>query len=597
MNLKQQKWLFGLPALLLSAYSPVWAEGYSAGAAPASNASGYQPYSNSSGYGANVPGELEQGLSHELRLEWWYTSQGARIIPYDWFLALELANSEDLISADSNLEQRLRFIGWPKHPRWNPDGLPIGFVADKDANTGKSYIGVTCAACHTGKLEFNGKAVLVEGGPAHGDFDRLVTEILQSLQATLNDDKKFARFSSRVLGAKANPASIGALKDEVKQVTAPLAERVKVNHPPHPNGYARLDAFGNIFNEGSVFSINEPSNAKPANAPVSIPVVWDAPQHDVLQWNGSAVNAGLGPYTRNTGEVVGVFGDLHIEKVTVAGSPKLRYEHHINIPALERLEAILTKMESPLWPENILPAIDKGKAALGKPIYEKNCVSCHQPINRADPGRHITAKMIPISEVGTDPTMATNVATSVSKTGILEGQPMLPLTKYLPSMGVIEVFGPQAPTAKVVGNGIVGVLRDELGLIELAKLLPDYIAAVKKNNLVDNCDPKTEGAKCYKPPRYKARPLNGIWASAPFLHNGSVPNLTELLKKPSERVTKFNVGSWEFDPVNVGFSTAAGTNTSEYDTSLTNNANSGHDYGTGLSDTEKAQLIEYLKTL
>ena len=56
-------------------------------------------------------------------------------------------------------------------------------------------------------------------------------------------------------------------------------------------------------------NIVEPSNAKPANAPVSFPVVWDAPQHDILQWNGSAVNAGIGPYTRNTGEIQSGHGD------------------------------------------------------------------------------------------------------------------------------------------------------------------------------------------------------------------------------------------------------------------------------------------------
>ena len=581
MNLKPKTWLFGMTALMLGMSLHTQAADYAANGA----------------YDAQIPGELDQGMSPDERLEWWYTSQGSRIVPYNWFLALERADSEQLIRSNENLEQRLRFIAWPAHSKWNPDGLPIGFTIDKDAKTGKSYMGVTCAACHTSKFEFNGKAVLTEGGPAHADFDRLVTEIGDALQAVLKDNQKFSRFADRVLGSKSNTASAAALKAEILQVATPLAERIKVNHPPHPNGYGRLDAFGNIFNEGSVFSINEPSNAKLSNAPVSFPVVWDAPQHDILQWNGSAVNAGIGPYTRNTGEVVGVFGDMRIQKIMVAGSPKLRYEHHINVKALERLEALLVKMESPVWPDTILPAIDKKKAEQGKQHYDKNCVSCHQPINRADTKRHIAAQMIPVTEVGTDSTMALNVAKSTAKTGLLEGQPMLPLTKYLPSMGVIEVFGPVAPTAKVVGNGILGALRDELGLVKLGSLLPDYIAAAKKNALIDGCDVKTQGAACYKPPRYKARPLNGIWASAPFLHNGSIPNLTELLKKPEQRIAKFNVGSWEFDPINVGFSTAKETATSEFDTSLTNDSSRGHDYGTGLTDSEKVELIEYIKTL
>jgi len=583
MNSKTTRWAIGLAALLAIGCSKYKVSKPGAG-------------TTSNEASSPTPGYLDQGWNHETSMEWWYTSQGSRIIPYDWFRALEQAGSEELFNSKANLEERLRFIGQPVDPKWNPEGLPIGFTVDKAAN-GTRYFGVTCAACHTEKLEYKGKAVLVEGGPPLADFDGLISGIGQSLQATLDDDNKFARFASRVLGTNANAASVAALKDQVKQITGPLAERIKVNQPPYPSGYGRLDAFGNIFNEGSVFSINQPTNAKPANAPVSYPVVWDAAQHDILQWNGSAVNSGIGSYVRNTGEVVGVFGDLRVRETTVAGKKKLRYDHHINVKALARLEAILTTLWSPTWPESMLPPIDKAKAVLGKQLYEKNCVSCHQNINRADPNRHIAARMIPVTEVGTDPIMATNPATSISKTGIMEGQPMIPITQYLPSLGVIDVFGPQGPTQKVVGNGILGVLRDELGIVKFTSGLPGYVKAAKSNALFENCDPKKEGVKCIRPPRYKARPLNGIWSSAPFLHNGSVPSLNELLKKPDLRVAKFHVGSWEFDPVNVGFSTEGGPNTSEFDTSQPNNSNRGHDYGTNLSDAEKAELIEYIKTL
>jgi mono/diheme cytochrome c family protein len=590
MNSKKAGWTIGLAVLVAVGCSKNPAAPKSAATA---SSQGNSPHA---GYSAEAPEYLEQGWSHDVRMEWWYTSQGSRIIPYDWFLALEQADSEELFRSKDNLEERLRFIGGPTDAKWNPDGLPIGFVADK-AENGTRYFGVNCAACHTGQFEYQAKTVVTEGGPALSDFDGLVAGLAQTLQVTLDDDKKFARFASRVLGENTDAASVASWKDEVKQATGLLAERVKVNHAPYPSGYGRLDAFGNIFNEGSVFSINEPSNAKPSNAPVSYPVVWDAAQHDILQWNGSAVNAGIGSYVRNTGEVVGVFGDLVVSEVTVAGKKKLRYEHHIDVKALARLEVILTTLWSPTWPETALPAIDKAKAALGKPLYDKGCVSCHQDINRTDPSRRIAAKMIPVTQVGTDPLMASNPATSVSKTGIMEGQLMLPITQYLPNLGIIDVFGPQAPTSKVVGNGILGVLREELGMIKFAAGLSDYVNAAKRNALFENCDPKVEGAKCIRPPRYKARPLNGIWASAPFLHNGSVPNLAELLKKPEQRVATFSVGRWEFDPINVGYSTEGGPNTSLFDTSQPNNSNRGHDYGTSLSDAEKAELIEYIKTL
>ena len=400
-----------------------------------------------------------------------------------------------------------------------------------------------------------------------------------------------------MLGAGAETSKRDELKSELAQVTALTMARIKVNRPPHPYGYSRLDAFGNIFNEVAVFSIGVPANAKPANAPVSYPVVWDAPQLDVLQWNGAAVNTGIGPYTRNIGQAVGVFGDLKIEEVDIVGAEKLRYEHHINAKNLEKLEEILTTLWSPVWPEEILGSIDREKAERGRLIYDKICLACHRAIDRKDPDRKITATMIPVDRIGTDPIAAVNIVTRTSATGILEGQPLIPLTKYLPNLGLIDQFEPRAATAKLVGNAAIGVLRGEVGLIKLAEGLPAYISAVKKNTLFAGCDPEKEGERCYRPPRYKARPLNGIWASAPFLHNGSVPNLWVLLTDPRQRVDSFYVGSWEMDPVNVGFVANAGPATSEFDTSVPGNSNLGHPFGVALSDDQKRDLIEYIKTL
>jgi hypothetical protein len=99
------------------------------------------------------------------------------------------------------------------------------------------------------------------------------------------------------------------------------------------------------------------------------------------------------------------------------------------------------------------------------------------------------------------------------------------------------------------------------------------------------------------PDYYKARPLSGIWSSAPYLHNGSVPTLAELLKPAADRIAHFHVGSREFDPENVGLAAAADEHSSAFDTTLPGNSNAGHAYGTTLSDTEKRDLLEYLKSL
>jgi cytochrome c peroxidase len=94
---------------------------------------------------------------------------------------------------------------------------------------------------------------------------------------------------------------------------------------------------------------------------------------------------------------------------------------------------------------------------------------------------------------------------------------------------------------------------------------------------------------------YKARPLNGIWATAPYLHNGSVPTLAELLKPECERMGRFHVGSIEFDKDNVGFKNDP--TYPVFDTELKGNSNKGHDFGANLSKEERRQLLEFLKSL
>jgi hypothetical protein len=101
---------------------------------------------------------------------------------------------------------------------------------------------------------------------------------------------------------------------------------------------------------------------------------------------------------------------------------------------------------------------------------------------------------------------------------------------------------------------------------------------------------------------YVCMPLDGLWARAPYLHNGSVPTLHDLLAKPAERPKKFFRGDDEYDPLKVGFRSNRprsddGRNLFEFRTDLPGNHNSGHDYGTALSEDEKKALLEYLKTL
>ena len=120
---------------------------------------------------------------------------------------------------------------------------------------------------------------------------------------------------------------------------------------------------------------------------------------------------------------------------------------------------------------------------------------------------------------------------------------------------------------------------------------------------------------------YKARPLNGIWATAPYLHNGSVPTLYDLLLPARLRNTvpagvpvpdpagplrpeRFTLGTRAFDPVKVGFAEGAPDSTLTFNVRdaagapIPGNSNAGHDYGNAsLSDEDRLNLLEYLKSL
>jgi hypothetical protein len=99
---------------------------------------------------------------------------------------------------------------------------------------------------------------------------------------------------------------------------------------------------------------------------------------------------------------------------------------------------------------------------------------------------------------------------------------------------------------------------------------------------------------------YIASHLDGIWLRGPYLHNGSIPTLRDLLEPPNKRPPVFYRGFDVYDPVNVGFDTKTAEAQqvgSKIDVTQKGNGNQGHLYGTTLSLEEKDALIEYMKTL
>lgn len=98
---------------------------------------------------------------------------------------------------------------------------------------------------------------------------------------------------------------------------------------------------------------------------------------------------------------------------------------------------------------------------------------------------------------------------------------------------------------------------------------------------------------------YVAPPLDGVWLNAPYLHNGSVPTLSDLLEPPANRPTRFWRGYDVYDQARVGFvsnSAEAQRIGTLFDVAQPGNGNSGHTYGTTLTADQKRALLEYLKT-
>ena len=535
---------------------------------------------------------LEQNWSDEDREYFYFADQGSRLIPYDYFLHLEQAKNNSLLRDDENMV-RLGFI--PTHKsKDNPDGLPIGLARNGD------YMGPTCAACHTQQITFNDHTIRIDGGQAFIDLNQFLSEITSSLKATVEDKNKFIRFQQRLLGENSSAEENALLMKNLQAEYEKRRNHMMSNHSDVSSGYTRLDAFGAILNK-ALIATGEKNNTSPPTAPTSYPYIWDTPQHDYVEWNGSQSNTGVGALARNIGEVIGVFGEIETETTNWLGFIDGGYKSSIQTAELRKLEHVVAQLHSPLWPKSF-PKIDTDLANLGRSLYKQYCIQCHVDMDRTDPLRKIQVRMSTLAAINTDPLMAGNAIYFRGKTGKFEGRP-----RYYVAGNALTY---EAPAIHIANNLMVGILKNNPLQSYLAKRdanklgHPDIIHPPKyvDGEIVEHGQEVSDHALL----AYKARPLNGIWSSAPFLHNGSVPNLYQLLLPAEQRTKQFSLGSWEYDTKNVGYVSSAIYDTNNnfiFDTSTTGNSNSGHEYGTGyydkpaLTEQERWALVEYLKTL
>ncbi|MBR1273118.1 di-heme-cytochrome C peroxidase [Bradyrhizobium sp. AUGA SZCCT0283] len=566
---------------------------------------------------------LDQGISKN-KLSWFYhADQGTRTFgfPYEWFMALEQPTISWLpfakvgLFSDTAYLDRYGFIPDTIIP--GKEALPIGFAKGtpmldptgavwRNPRTKKEMIsvGLTCAACHTGSFTYKDTAVVIDGGPALTNLFAMKQGMGISLLLTRYWPGRFDRFAERILGPDATLDDRETLKTQIDQVlnqykqVKNLEERVASQSILE--GYGRLDALNRIGNQVFSLDLNKPENYRGSSAPVHFPRIWNTPWFDWVQYNGSIMQ----PMVRNAGESLGVSAELNLTDPS-----KGLYKSSVDVKSLDDMEQMIkgdkppnakdkfSGLQSPKWPGDILPPIDQKLADKGADLYKTHCQECHRPpvtneafydFNNKDwwtknqAGEAILkVENIPISHIGTDPAQAADML---------------------------------ARTVAVPENLGIKSSSFAFALGELVEKTVNYIYDQKKPPVSSAERKRIDG---YMPNElrgelaYKVRPLNGVWATPPYLHNGSVPTIDDLLGDPEKRPATFYLGSREYDPVKLGYKTDPITNGFEFDTSIRGNSNRGHEFrkdyskdkeikgviGPALSVDDRKALIEYLKTL
>jgi len=589
---------------------------------------------------ANTP----QGWDEKQKNLWYRGSQGSRLIPERWLKALEAPDSQVAFLDPQYFEQ----FGYLRSAPYEQEPLPIGFARDVQSDKkltrtnltwyekqkrDEPWIGLNCAACHTAEIEHDGKITRIEGSATLADFQGFTDNLYRSLNVTYSDPEKWDRFASKVLQPNDktkvtdNAKNRDLLRSAFEKHLSYRRQIHEFNKTDSEYGHGRLDAVGHILNKVAFLTEAEGQFGGEPDAPVSYPFIWNAAQHDFLQWNGivpndkiplgGSRNIDAGALVRNTSEVIGVFADVKVKKDGGLGG----YPSSIDVDNLIAMEVQLGKLKSPDWTAMIGP-LDKRRVRLGKRLFKESCAGCHASLDRDDLDTPIIAEMTPVwgeQGLGTDPWMACNAYTYQALSGVLAGTKGLVVTgdplpeDFGPTRGFLKtqaagsLLGKKFTIIKNVLEIAVGRQPEiEVELEGIRRIPPTQQNSreVRLQKCIDDANRLEMSEEDERLLAYKGRPLNGIWATAPYLHNGSVKSLYELMLPPSQRATRFWVGNKKLDTVNVGYVDSPTTVGSWFRTTddegnpIHGNSNAGHDYRNAqFSDEERMALVEYMKSL
>jgi cytochrome c5 len=535
--------------------------------------------------------QLNQGWSEREASFYNHANEGTNLAPLEFFLNLPDGGKPGSRFVDK-LASAYGFIPSEKSPI-NPRGLPVGFaIDDRPTSFGdRVYVGITCSACHSRQLTYSRVDATghmatwimpVYGGPALVDFQRFTRDLYDAFFAVLDNDRLAREFAQGVLARSPGADDVAALRQEIREfaepvgVTRAILSELKI--PAVEFGPGNLNALsqGNYNNLGLMAFLTKqgfvPPNNDPRPAPrfeggANLPPMWFAHADNWAQWFAEIHHPG----SRNWVQSVST-SEVRPPKMVAAlkAGVVLASIHFDNITQIQQsLEALRT----PKWPEAVFGGLDRTRVETGKALYEAHCARCHTRTVLPPNEVGIVFKDRPAFDVGTDPTAY----------------------KEFQESAAIRVAG-----LKRLSDNILRLRQAELEEKFGRDVATNYMKFDSKgrpNEFALAQDNYKEAAGANWPrsgAAYWASPLEGIFASSPYFHNGSVRTLSDVLTPSAQRAKTFRTGSSEFDADGVGLRSDG---TFLYDTAEPGKGNGGHLFGTDLPQDKKLALIEYLKSL
>ena len=563
------------------------------------------------------------GLTAEERQQYYHLSEGGEAFPIAWLLALE-----QVVTVDGRttyrpfLENVERFGLIPDPPsRYNPYGLPVGVTAGYGKITGQQMMGLNCTACHVGELHYNGRAFRVDGGPSMAYINAFISAMVAETTATADSWERRMRFLDRwrrvqlvplqefpivrnasvlTAGASAAPPADdgpetlnagepGVMRRVLSGLRMALSNRSLLMDKLHTfkavrlvveskplgteDGFGRNDAFGvgrnELFGAYADREFTSGLNVVPADAPVSFPHLWGMERTSWFQW-GVNTNSVI---ERNIGQALGVGAVFE---------PDRNYSSTVRVNNLHAMERLQYKLKSPQWPEELFGTIDRARVERGRARFDRTCALCHETYGKT--GTLNEYQLFSLDIVGTDPGAAINFERTVMTA---EG----PKPFGIAAFEVVQ----KVKAAYYRDNGIPADVQAKW---ESRNTRPTQQFRTPLLDYDKFPDTRNRGI-------YRAKTLKGIWATAPYLHNGSVPTLYDLLMTADQRPKTFPMGTKEFDPMKLGLVVAgprlvtpAGVVPFTYDTRRIGNWNTGHEWWfyPDLDHEARLDILEFLKT-